>query len=363
MNDDLLIARLRDLPPELPAPGDRMVRVRERLVRRRRVAVVASTLAVALLAGGVVAGAASRRDRAVTPAVAPSCPAQPPVDSRFKDVVVPAAPGVETGGHLVPRETPLRAVVCKYAKHLGDPANPTWALQAAELTGGLDRLAEDLWWFPRALDATWTPMCSGRARRNPVDYLVGLQYPGGTVWVATAGVDECETTTNGAFVSGRMAGDQVDRSRAAGTWLPSRADVSGGSWPKDPCLTTGAQPGRFGQDVALVPPAPVELLVCERVRKPGASGETYRTGTLRDGVAEFAAQLGSGRTLTSDGGCQSSRGVTHHYTLVFRYTDGPPVRISAFIGCDPPLVGDTLGAWEAPGTNLVARLASIVAGG
>jgi len=57
------------------------------------------------------------------------------------------------------------------------------------------------------------------------------------------------------------------------------------------------------------------------------------------------------------------RGVSREYTLVFRYAEGPPVRVSALIGCDPPLLGDTLKAWEAPGTDLAGRLAAVVAGG
>jgi len=362
MNDELLIAKLRDLPPELTAPGDRMVRVRERVVRRGRVTAVASTLAVALVAGGASAGVANLRDRAVTPAVAPSCPAQPPFDRTFQDVVVPAAPGVDTEGRLVPRQTPLRAVACKYTKRTFQPDEPSWALQQSALTSGLDRLAEDLWWFPRAPDG-WEPVCPTMARVEQVGYLVALQYRGGTVWVATAGDDECEKTTNGAFVSDRMAGDQVERSLAVGAWLPSRAAAPRGAESSDPCRAVGAQPGRHGQDVVLVPPAPVELKVCELVQRPGASRPTYRTGMLRDGVAEFAAQLSSGRSQTNNGGCEASRGVSHHYTLVFRYADGPPVRVGALIGCSPPLLGDTLSAWEAPGTNLAARLASIVTGG
>ena len=48
---------------------------------------------------------------------------------------------------------------------------------------------------------------------------------------------------------------------------------------------------------------------------------------------------------------------------MFRYAEGPPVRVAALIRCDPPLLGDTLKAWEAPGTDLAGRLAAIVAGG
>jgi hypothetical protein len=212
---------------------------------------------------------------------------------------------------------------------------------------------------PRA-PAGWEPMCHAIGRSEQADYLVALQYRGGTVWVVTAGEDECEKTTNGTFVSDRMAGDQVERSLAAGAWLPWRAAVQPDSMPKNPCRTAaGAQPGRHGQDGVLVPPAPVELLVCELVQRPGTAS-TYRTGTLRDGVAEFAAQLSSGRTQTGDSGCGAPRGVSHDYTLVFRYADGPPVRVAALIGCDPPLLGDTIVAWEAPGTNLATRLAAIV---
>jgi hypothetical protein len=360
MNDDLLIARLRDLPPDLGTPGDRMASVRRRVTRRRRARTGVAALAVALLAGGLAAGFADLRDRAVTPdRPAPACPADPggPGGNR---VTVPAAPGVDTGGHLVPRQAPTRAVVCRYALRSYDPTKgqASWALRAGALAGGLDRLGEDLWWFPRA-PTGWMPVCTTRWNPHPVDYLVGLQYPGGTVWISTAGSSECTTTTNGDFVSDRLAGDQVERSLAAGAWVPSarlpRADET------NPC-ETGPEPGRYGQDTTLVPPAPVELRICRQSDDQSSQGlPIYGSATLRTGVAELAAQLSSGRTQSSNPGCDASGGITDSYLLLFRYAEGPPVRVGAVIGCDPPLVGDTVVAWEAPGTDLATRLAAIYA--
>jgi hypothetical protein len=366
MNDDLLIAKLRDLPPALAAPGDRMASVRRRVTRRRRTTAGAATLAVALLAGGVAAGFAELRDRAVTPdRPAPACPANPGGGTDGTEVVVPARPGVDTGGRLVPRETPRRAVVCRYALDRYDPAQgqgPTWTLRADELAGGLDRLADDLWWFPSAPPG-WRPACALMARSHPVNYLIGLQYPGGTVWVATPGDGECGVTTNGDLVSDRPAGDRVERSLDARTWVPPRATPAA---DQDRLCRAGAEAGRHGQDDVLVPPAPVELLVCRQTDDQTADGRpVYSTGTLRDGVAEFAAQLSSGRTVPDTGtrGCSAPRGVTATYKLVFRYAEGPPVGIGALIGCDPPLLGATVKAWEAPGTNLEARLEAIIRAG
>jgi len=158
-----------------------------------------------------------------------------------------------------------------------------------------------------------------------------------------------------------MAGEQVERSLASGAWAPSTVPPKiGGPSPCD----AGPQPGRYGQDVVLVPPAPVELQVCQEIDVRSPDGRLrYRTGTLRTGVAEFAAKLSSGRTRSSSGGCRAPGGVTASYQLVFRYAEGPPVGVRALIGCDPPLLGATLMASEAPGTNLAARLAAIVAAG
>jgi hypothetical protein len=361
MNDDLLIARLRDLPPDLAAPGDRMARVRRRVGHRRRVRAGVAALAVAVLAGGLAAGFANLRGGVVTPISPASCPADPG-DGTGRSRTVPAPPGVDTGGHLVPRQAPARAVVCRYQLRSYDPAKGevrSWDLRAGTLTGGLDRLGEDLWSFPRA-PGGWQPVCPLTGILNPVDYLVALQYPGGTVWVSTAAPGQCEPTTNGDFVSDRSAGAQVERSLAAGAWVPSAAPAKpGGSSPCD----VGPEPGRFGQDAVLVPPAPVELQVCLRTDGP-AGRARYRTGTLRTGVAEFAAELSSGRTEAGNRGCHAPGGdVTASYELLFRYADGPPVRVQALIGCDPPLLGATLMAWEAPGTDLAARLAAIVAAG
>ena len=175
-----------------------------------------------------------------------------------------------------------------------------------------------------------------------------------------AGPGRCRNTSNGALFSNRSAGDQAERSLAAGAWVASEIETD--TVERDPCQT-GPEAGRSGDDVVLVPPAPVELRVCERIDQPAGKRPTFRTGTLRDGVAEFAAKLSSGRTVTDGRGCAAPRGVTRTYTLVFRYEEGPPVRIGALIGCDPPLLGATVQAWEAPGTGLAARLAAIVASG
>jgi hypothetical protein len=364
MNDDLLIAKLRDLPPDLTAPGDRMANVRRRVTRRRRATAVATTLAVALLAAGAAAGVADLRDRAVTPdRSVPTCPANPGGGTDGREVLVPAPPGVDTGGHLVPRTTPSAAVVCKYTLRLYNPAKgevPSWALQSVDVTDGLQRMGEDLWWFP-AQPTEPSLECPASAHLHPVDYLVGLRYPsGGTVWVSTPGKWQCRTTTNGALFSSRSAGDQLERSMAAGAWVASRATPS--THEPDPCHT-GPEPGRAGETDVLVPPAPVELQVCERIDRPGAQPPAFRTGTLRDGVAEFAAQLSAGCTVPDNTRCPVRGGAARTYTLLFRYADGPPVRIWARIGGDPPLLGAALPGWETPGTDLAARLAAIVEAG
>jgi hypothetical protein len=277
------------------------------------------------------------------------------------EVVVPGPPGVDTGGHLVPRQGPARAVVCRYTLQSYDRTDgPSWALRAGALTDGLDRLGEDLWWFPRA-PTGWMPVCTTQAELHPVGYLVGLQYPGGTVWLSTADPGHCETTTNGDFVSDRLAGDQVERSLAAGAWVPSARKP----WADEtnPCAT-GPETGRYGQDTTLVPPAPVELQICRQSDDQSPQGlPIYGTATLRTGVAELAAQLSSGRSQSGNPGCRTSGGITATYELIFRYAEGPPVRVTAIIGCDPPLVGDTLQTWEAPGTDLATRLAAIYAAG
>jgi len=108
----------------------------------------------------------------------------------------------------------------------------------------------------------------------------------------------------------------------------------------------------------------VELQVCQQSEDQTPDGRTlYGTATLRTGVAELAAKLSSGPTGSDVVECQAPRGIADAYVLIFRYAEGPPVRVGAVIGCYPPLVGDTVSTWEAPGTDLAARLKAIMAGG
>jgi hypothetical protein len=363
MTDDAelrLLEHLRHLPPDLPAPGDRMERVRSRVARRRRRTAGAAGLAVAVVAAGVTAGVAGI-DRAPTPDRAPplTCPQQPPRKGADGKMTVPAAPTVDTRGHLVPRETPTRALTCRYTRHSG--TTPSWALQSYELRAGLDDLAEDLWWFPVTTDESMQ-VCPAVATANPVDHLLGLTYAGGgTVWISTPDPEGCRDTTNGARFSYRSAGDQIERSVAAGRWVPSQTPRD--RLEPDPC-TAGPETGRFGEEAAIVPPSPVELQVCQRIDTPGAKQPaSFRTGTLREGVADFAAQLGSAPVQPRTSGCYAPRGVSHNYTLLFRYAEGPPVRVFVMIGCEYPVVGRLFSGNEPPGMDLAGRLAAVVAGG
>jgi hypothetical protein len=274
-------------------------------------------------------------------------------------MTVPAPPTVDTGGHLVPRTTPTRVISCKYTSHSG--IEPSWALQPYEFTSGLDRMAQDLWWLPATAEDL-PRACPTVARAQSVDYLIGLRYAGGgTVWVSTGDRWGCRNSTNGKVFSSRIVGDQLGSSLAAGRWVPSRSTTD--RLDPNPCRT-GPEPGRFGEDTTLVPPSPVELQVCENLGPPAVNQPAvYRTGTLRTGVAEFAAQLSSGRSESSVMGCHAPRGIHHDYTLTFRYAEGPPVSVHALIPCEPPLLGETLKVQEAPGTDLAGRLAAVVAGG
>lgn len=182
--------------------------------RRRRLAVLATV--VALLAAGVGIGvwAATRPggpgDAGGSSADAPACPDSVPNPQRSTfDLVAqvpapPSAPGVD--GRLVPTRTPLRVLLCSYPA----PAVSSTIALGQQVT--LDASAPAAAGVLRTLqDAPTSTTDGGRVCPDHVgpitEYLVGLTYADGLVWVATPG--GCAGSTNGATSSGADASAAV----------------------------------------------------------------------------------------------------------------------------------------------------------
>jgi hypothetical protein len=356
---DEVVERLRALPPDLADPGDRFDRVRARVLRRRRLAVAASAAAVVVTAAVVPLGLALANGgphRGVAPATRAgtlSCP------QTFAGTApwVPRLPdGVDGQSRLVPAQPPQRALVCAY-----DGANTAaeqngWALSGSRLLfAGLDRLAADLTWLPRKLPGQEN-MCTAIGGTQ-VNYLVGLTYPEGTLWVSTAKEpNDCVDTSNGEFTSQVTIGGQVAASYTAGAWVAApppqltRTD-------HDPCR--GERTGRLGQETAMVPGNPISVQVCEGT--PTGQDVSYRTVTVRVGYSDLVAALNALPTQTSSSSCQGDGKQRVFYELLFRYPVGPAVLVWIDPHCDPSIDNRSLQARDA--STVVPHIRSLLAGG
>jgi hypothetical protein len=354
-----IVQRLRTLPPEMPDPGDRFDRVRARVLRRRRLAIASAAAVTVVAAIGVPVGLAlpgGGSDRPAGPAtpapdkVAPdkvlSCP--PTFGGRQR--WVPQRPtGVDGRSRLVPLQPPQRALVCTsggesiFASRRAGGSPGRIPPGGRVLSSGLDRLAEDLSRLPRKLPGQG-PTCSGGA--PPTEYLIGLTYPDGTVWVWTADVPNCSEISNGEFTSGVNMGRQVAASYAAGAWVPDPFGV----WdrdPEDPCQAQRS--GRLGQETVIVPPGSANVRVCKRTHR--STGDIYQTRTATGGYRKLVDALNAPPTQTSTSSCQVLSGrvesISVSYELVFRYVFGPPVLVRVQPGCAPAIDNGSLQAADA----------------
>jgi len=246
MSDDI-VGRLRALPPDLPDRPDRFDQVRGRVLgRRRRRSVVAAVAATVVLSVAIPLWTTS-----VDGGNLATGPLTCPQVHEGAAPWVPADPqGVDGRSRLVPPQTPQSALVCAY-DGFNDGEQKGWALtDSRELSGGLDQLATDLTLRPRYSGGGGCTQMGG----PQVDYLLGLSYPDGVVWVSTAQEpNNCVASSNGVFRTGNL-GDQVAAAHAAGAWPLA----------PPPAVAPCADPlrGRLGQETTLVPDGVTSVDIC-----------------------------------------------------------------------------------------------------
>jgi len=212
--------------------------------RRTAITLAAASALVTALVGGQLVlgrsdpsypnvGAGGRSGAATTtsgpspgnPAALALCPAERPTTwfGRGDGTAVPALPvGFDLRDRLVPDETPIAAVVCRYAPDgftSGDrQPSPNPLATAVRLTGGLSDLpvmARPA--VPRPAGEAWG--CTARGGPE-APYLVGLDYTGGRrVWLSSYyDPNSCSGTWNGTFTNRLYLGHTVNRSYEAGRW-------------------------------------------------------------------------------------------------------------------------------------------------
>ncbi len=122
---------------------------------------------------------------------------------------------------MAPREVPSRVIACSYADSgatgagtsVGSPLG-----QSRIISDGLDQLAGRLAGMP-AWYADGEPTFCTQVGGPAANYLLGLSYPSGTMWVSTAtDPNACSGTTNGDFVSRTSLGKDVAYALSTGRW-------------------------------------------------------------------------------------------------------------------------------------------------
>ena len=272
---------------------------------------------------------------------------------------VPAQPaGVDGSSHLVPDVTPTRAVICAYLPP-NPPASPPAETAGAALTGSvqlsgdLSGIPADLTWMPREL-TTSRPCDAMLASTDADNYLLGLTYADGTLWVGVPG-DHCTGSSNGRFVSTANLRAQTAASYAAGTWQPPPTSVRP-TTDKDPCWDT--DPGRLGQDAAMVPGAPTSVQICKGTGVGNRS--EYSSVSLASGFDDLVSALNAPATRSSTNGCQGFGSQSVTYQMIFRYAVGPSVYVWVDPYCDPSINNTSLQAVDS--TAVVPVIEQLLAG-
>jgi hypothetical protein len=303
---------------------------------------VAAAVVVLAVVGTVVAirGVGDGRHSAAPAPTALDCPpnfAAAPGD--FSPLWVPAkARGVDGTRRLVPLQTPSRALVCGYesqrfsATRAGMPLTGT-----AALGRDLSRLPGALAWLPRTLPGQSVACLSDARAIDSHSYLIGLTYPGGTMWVSAPG-NHCDGATNGSFVTSTNLATFAAAALTAHEVPPLASTPTG---PHTACEVTNS--GRLGQETEMVPDHPVSATMCKVTPVHPASSPILAVpdpGTL-------AAKLNSLHTAPSASGCNDTGpngAVYARYELLFRYSDGPPVLVILTPGCHPSVDNRSLQA-------------------
>ena len=265
------------------------------------------------------------------PSPALNCPASYGNGKPATQPWVPAPPTVsDSAGRLVPAQAPGHAVVCAF---LHGSARPTGSRQLASTE--LPALAAALAWTPRPPVGVCTADLSSTDGDN---YLIGLRYPHGTVWVGVAG-DHCSGTTNGAFSSARNLRLLAATLYATGTVPPA----------SQPCAPST---GRLGQEAALVPGQPSSVTVCA---DPAVAGQPIAITTGLSSLIRALNALPTAR-FTGTGGIP---GPAASYLLTFGYPAGPPVSVQIRSGSTPPIENGSLQA-EDPGHTVATLVEQLI---
>lgn len=161
-------------------------------------------------------------------------------------------------------------------------------------------------------------------------YLIGLSYPGATVWVAATG-NHCGGSSNGVFSSRASLSSQALSWYKAQRWAATPVS-------NDACKRSGF--GRLGQQSSMVPGHPISVSVCE----VGAAGGKATQRTETSGVERFTSALGALRTSPDGGACTPGRQPFTEYILLFGYAEGPPVNVDVVPSCRPAIHNGNLQA-------------------
>lgn len=319
MIEDDIAAAMAEHENEAPTADDLLAGLRSR--QRRHgwwYAAAAAVLVIGVVSGVWAVGGGKPANKA---AVIPlSCPAKYAGPTPW----VPSKPrGIPGNSRLVPNETPKSALMCAYkGSNGGDYSVSHWALAGThDVTENLAGLTDELTWQPRKISEQ-SSFC-GLVGGTQTNYLIGLTYPGGTMWVSASDEpDQCVDATNGDFTALPSVGADATKAFSTGRW-PSRAPIS--------CRSDA---GRLGQDTAMVPPGVVSLTIC-----------TDKANAVRGNFGDLVSALNSGPTVESDGSCSPSPKTS--YRLVFGYRHGPPLWVSVMDGCYPELYNGSLQAQSA----------------
>jgi hypothetical protein len=241
---------------------------------------------------------------------------------------VPAKPaGVDGRARLVPQKTPSSALICAYAGSNEVKQQSGWALSGQKsLAGNLAGLAAQLSWQGRRLPGQKF-FCAGVGGPQ-TNYLIGLTYSGGTMWVAATD-DACIPASNGEFTSTGAIGPEVSKAFSSGRW-PVRQPAA--------CNKSFQDIGRLGEDVAMVPAGATSLTIC-------TSGKAR---TFTSGYQAVVGALNRLPTRPSTGMCSPSpESSASMYQLLFSYPEGPLVSIDIAIGCYPEIGGLDLQSYRA----------------
>jgi hypothetical protein len=167
---------------------------------------------------GSTASAAASSSAAV-PVAAPACPAK---YEATNSVWVPTQPrGVDGQSALVPASVPSAAVICAYLY----PDNGALSGSHA-LTGSLAAIPATMSSAPAKTDSMPVPCPLYLQPADADDYLIGLVYPTGQLWVSAPRF-HCAGASNGEFTTSTNLGATADAwyqaSNATATPSPSQS--------------------------------------------------------------------------------------------------------------------------------------------